>query len=312
MLAITLHSTINFMRTNLKVHLALFTVSLLYGATFSIAKMAMPEFVKPFAFILLRVIVATICIFLFHRHYVKGAIHDKKDLLPLLISAMFGVAGNMLLFFKGLSITSPINASVLMLNTPIFVLVFAAIILKEKLTLTKISGIVIAAVGALLLMGGTRFQFHPETVWGDVYVTLNAIIYAFYLVYAKRLMVKYHPLTVTLYSFFFGFFMVLPFGLNQALQIDFLNLPSHIWMAIAFVTIGSTFLTYVLNAYALKHASSGLVGSYIYLQPVLATLIAIGLGKDMLTTQKFISMLVVFGGVYLASFHKKAAQVLKK
>lgn len=122
-------------------------------------------------------------------------------------------------------------------------------------------------------------------------------------------MVKYHPLTVTLYSFFFGFFMVLPFGLNQALNINFLNLPTHIWLAIGFVTVGSTFLTYVLNAYALKHASSGLVGSYIYLQPVLATLIAIALGKDMLTIEKFISMLVVFGGVYLASFHKKSIEV---
>jgi drug/metabolite transporter (DMT)-like permease len=293
------------MRTNLKVHLALFAVSLLYGATFTIAKLAMPEYIKPFGFILMRVFVAFICIFFFHKYYVKGAIKDKKDLLPLLVSAVFGVAANMLLFFKGLSITSPINASVLMLNTPIFVIVFAAIILKEKLSLKKVSGIIIAAIGALLLMGGSRFQFHPETVWGDIFVTLNAIIYAFYLVYAKRLMVKYHPLTVTLYSFFFGFFMVLPFGLNQVLAIDFLNLPPIIWWSIAFVTIGSTFLTYVLNAYALKHASSSLVGSYIYLQPVLATIIAIALGKDMLTIEKFISMLIVFAGVYIAAFKPK-------
>ncbi|MDZ4668386.1 MAG: DMT family transporter [bacterium] len=295
------------MRTNLKVHLALFAVSLLYAGTFSIAKMAMPEYIKPFGFILMRVFVAFICIFFFHRYYVKDSIKDKKDLLPLIVSAAFGVAANMLLFFKGLSITSPINASVLMLNTPIFVIVFAAIILKEKLTLIKVSGILIAALGALLLMGGSRFQFNPETVWGDIFVTLNAIIFAFYLVYAKRLMVKYHPLTVTLYSFFFGFFMVLPFGLNQVLDIDFLNLPAKIWWAIGFVTIGSTFLTYVLNAFALKHASSSLVGSYIYLQPVLATIIAITLGKDMLTTEKFISMLVVFAGVYIAAFKPKIA-----
>jgi drug/metabolite transporter (DMT)-like permease len=289
------------MRTNLKVHLALFMVSLLYGATFSIAKIAMPEYIKPFGFILLRVSVASVCIFFFHRHYVKGAITDKKDLLPLLVSAIFGVAANMLFFFKGLSITTPINASVLMLNTPIFVVVFAAIVLKEKLTWNKILGIIIAAAGALMLIGGTKFQFQSTTVLGDIFVTLNAIIYAFYLVYAKRLMIKYHPLTVTLYSFFFGFFLVLPFGLNQALEIDFMHLPTLIWACIAFITIGSTFLTYVLNAYALKHASSSLVGTYIYLQPVLATLIAIVLGKDMLSLEKLISMFIVFGGVYLAS-----------
>jgi len=290
------------MQTRLKVHLALFAVSLLYAATFTIAKLAMPLYIKPFAFILMRVSVATVCIYLFHRHYVKGAIKDKKDLWPLFVSAVFGVAGNMLLFFKGLSITSPINASVLMLNTPIFVLVFAAIILKEKLTFNKIAGLLTAALGAILLMGGYKFEFNQDTVLGDIFVMLNAIIYAFYLVYAKRLMVKYHPLTVTLYAFFFGFFLVLPFGLTQTLEIDFAHLPLSIWGAIVFVTVGATFLTYVFNAYALKHASSSLVGSYIYLQPVLATLIAILSGKDFLSLEKFISMLIVFAGVFWASY----------
>ncbi|OYU95433.1 MAG: EamA family transporter [Bacteroidetes bacterium B1(2017)] len=293
------------MRINLKVHLALFMVSLIYGATFTIAKIAMPEYIKPFGFILLRVSVASVCIFFFHRYYVKGAITDKKDLLPLLVSAIFGVAANMLFFFKGLSITTPINASVLMLNTPIFVVVFATFMLKEKLSWNKILGILTAAFGALMLMGGSRFHFNSNTIWGDIFVTLNAIIYAFYLVYAKRLMVKYHPLTVTLYSFFFGFFLVLPFGLNQVLEKDFLHLPAIIWACIAFITIGSTFLTYVLNAYALRHATSSLVGSYIYLQPVLATIIAIASGKDILTTEKLISMLIVSGGVYLSSYKVK-------
>ena len=82
------------------------------------------------------------------------------------------------------------------------------------------------------------------------------------------------------------------------------NITADNGSSIAFVTIGATFLTYVLNAYALKHASSSLVGSYIYLQPVLATLIAIISGKDFLSLDKFLSMLIVFSGVFLASFKK--------
>ncbi|MBC7381633.1 MAG: DMT family transporter [Bacteroidia bacterium] len=292
------------MNERLKVHLALLFVSVLYGATFTIAKIVMPLYIKPFGFILMRVGVACVCIFIFHRLHVKEKITDRKDFIPLVISAIFGVAANMLLFFKGLAITTPINAAVLMLNTPIFVLIFAVILLKEKLTFLKVSGILIAAAGALLLIGGSQFSFDSTTAIGDLYVAINAVIYAFYLVYAKRLMVKYHPLTVTLYSFLFGFFMVLPFGLNQVLEVDFLHLPSLIWFCIAFITIGSTFLTYVLNAYALSHASSSLVGSYIYLQPVFAALIAVLAGKDLLTTQKVVSMMIVFCGVYLATFRK--------
>jgi drug/metabolite transporter (DMT)-like permease len=295
------------MKSSLKVHIALFMVSLIYGATFTIAKQIMPEYVKPFAFILMRVTVAAVCIFIFHSIFVKKRITDKRDFLQLGISALFGVAFNMLLFFKGLSITTPINGAVLMLNTPIFVVIFAALYLKEKITPQKIIGILIAALGALLLMGGGQFNFSSATIWGDIMVSANAIIYAFYLVYAKSLMQKYHPLTVTMWSFVFGWIVVMPFGASEFLEINFASFTPQIWLGIAFITIGSTFLTYVLNAYALQKASSSLVGSYIYLQPVLAALIAILTGKDVLTTEKFCYILVIFSGVFLVSYRKKLA-----
>src|SRR5574343_82459 len=284
------------MKASLKVHLALFTVSLIYGATFTIAKQVMPHYVQPFAFILLRVSVSAICIFIFHSLFIKQKISDWKDIRQLCISALFGVAFNMLLFFKGLSITTPINGSVLMMNTPIFVVVFATLYLKDALSLQKVIGILIAAFGDILLMGGAGFNFSSETVWGDVMVSANAIIYAFYLVYAKSLMHKYHPLTVTMWSFVFGWFVVLPFGYSEFLQIDFASFTPKIWLFVGFVTVGSTFLTYVLNAYALRNASSSLVGSYIYLQPVLATLIAILSGKDLLTLEKLGYILIIFTG----------------
>jgi len=276
-------------------------VSLIYGGTFTIAKVVMPAFVKPAAFILLRIIVATICIFIFHSLTIKQHITDKKDLKKLFVSAMFGVAFNMLFFFKGLSITTPINGAVLMLNTPLFVVIFAAFILNEKITINKIAGILVAASGAILLMGGTKFHFDSERVLGDIMIMFNAIIYAFYLVYAKSLMHKYHPLTVTLWSFFFGFFLVLPFSAGEFSQIEWSTFTPHIWWAIAFVTIGSTFLTYVLNAYALRNASSSLVGSYIYLQPVLAVIIALISGKDNLTLEKAIYIFIIFLGVILVN-----------
>lgn len=299
-----MHLNFGQLKSNLKVHLALFMVSLIYGATFTIAKQVMPMYVKPFAFILLRVSVAAVCIFIFHSIFVKKRITDRKDFLQLGISALFGVAFNMLLFFKGLSITTPINGSVLMMNTPIFVVVFAALYLKEKITIQKILGILVAAMGAILLMGGSRFNFSNDTVWGDVMVTANAIIYAFYLVYAKSLMQKYHPLTVTMWSFVFGWFVVLPFGAGEFLEIDFAAFTPKIWLFVGFITVGSTFVTYVLNAYALRKASSSLVGTYIYLQPVLATLIAIISGKDLLTFEKCCYILIIFCGVFLVSWRK--------
>ncbi|TAE88291.1 MAG: DMT family transporter [Bacteroidetes bacterium] len=297
------------MKASFKVHLALFIVSLIYGATFTIAKQVMPLYVKPFAFILMRVSVAAVLIFIFHSLFIKKRITDWKDIRTLCISALFGVAFNMLLFFKGLSITTPINGAVLMMNTPIFVVVFAALYLKERITAQKIIGIGIAAVGAVLLMGGRNFNFSAQTVWGDVMVTGNAIIYAFYLVYAKSLMQKYHPLTVTMWSFVFGWFVVLPFGAGEFMEIQFSTFTPQVWLGVAFITVGSTFLTYVLNAYALRKASSSLVGSYIYLQPVLAALIAIISGKDLLTIEKLVFILIIFCGVFLVSWQKNTVKM---
>jgi drug/metabolite transporter (DMT)-like permease len=289
-----------------KVHIALFIVTLIYGATFTIAKEVMPLYVKPFAFIMLRIWVAATFLFLFHRLFINEKSPEKSDYKKLFICSVFGVVANMLLFFKGLSLTVPINASVLMMNTPIFVVVFASLLLKERLAIKKISGIVIAAIGAMLLMGGTKFSFNSQTALGDVFVSCNAIIYAFYLVYAKPLAQKYHPLTVTLYAFLIGAVLVVPFAWKEFLEIEWSSFSLKIWLCVLFVTIGSTFITYVLNAYALRHASPSLVGSYIYLQPVLATLIAVFSGKDILTIEKMIFIAIIFSGVFLVNSKLKA------
>jgi drug/metabolite transporter (DMT)-like permease len=249
-----------------------------------------------------------VLIILFHKSFIKEKITDKKDYLKLLVCAIFGVAANMMLFFKGLSITTPINASVLMMNTPIFVIIIAMFWHKEKLSFQKLIGVLLASLGAIMLVGGRKFQFDSDRVIGDVMVAANAIIYAFYLVYAKQLIHKYHPLTVTLYSFLFGTLLVLPFGAYEFSQIDWFTFTPKIWAFVGFITVGSTFLTYVLNAYALRHASSSLVGSYIYLQPVCATIIAITFATDELNFEKLIFMVIVFIGVYLASIKKAKAQ----
>src|SRR5690606_21453747 len=163
---------------------------------------------------------------------------------------------------------------VLMLVTPVFVLLFSAVIQKERIPWNKTLGVAMAALGALFLVGGWRMRFAAETVEGDIYVVLNALSYAIYLVYVRRLMVKYHPITVSKWNFLFGLLYVVPFGYEQLNQVSWSEFSSGAWWVIAFILLGTTFLTYLLNAWALKHASSTLVGSYIYLQPVVATILA--------------------------------------
>ncbi len=288
------------MSKTIKSHLALLLVALIYGANYSIAKMVMFKYLNPFGFIVLRVVGAGILFFIIHALFVKEKI-ENKDLKRLFICSVFGIAGNMLMFFKGLSLTTPINASVLMLNAPVFVLIFSSIVYKIKPRLIQIVGTLIAFAGAFWLIAGKSFQLNSATALGDMFITLNAISYAFYLVYVKDLLLKYKSLTVITYSFVFGAILVIPFGWNDLQNAQFITFTPNVWWAIAFVVLGTTFIAYLLNAWALQKTSSAIVGSYIYLQPIIASIIGVYLGQDELTAQKVWAALLVFIGVYLVS-----------
>lgn len=287
------------MNQRLKVHLALFSVAVIYGSTYSIAKGLMPQLIGPSGFILLRISVAALLFQIVQRFYVREKVRNRTDLLQLAIAAFFGVAMNMLFFFNGLSRTNELNASVLMLNAPVFVLIFSALVLKTKIRKTQIAGVAIAGIGALLLIGGTGFNFSSKTAAGDLMVVVNATSFAFYLVYVKRLLNKYSVLTITSYIFLFGVLYVLPFGLPQLLHARFEDFDGMNWAGLAFVCIGTTFFAYFLNAWAVQKANPVLVGTYIYLQPLLATLIAQWLGRDVLSPERVIFALLICLGVYL-------------
>ena len=253
------------MTKSTKVHLSLFLVSLIYAATFSIAKEVMPYYIKPMGLITIRVWGAISLLWVTHFLFVKESIYGKKDFLMLLKCAVFGVAANMLLFFKGLAITTPINAAILMVTTPLFVAFFSFFLLNEKVTKLKVIGLCFGVFGAILLLLGPSLSFNSSTLWGDVMVMTNAIIYAYYLIIAKPLLHKYSPLTVIKWTFFFGGLLVIPFGFTELKEVKWQAIPNSIWSAIIFLIIGATYITYVLNAWALRNANATLVGAYIFI-----------------------------------------------
>lgn len=291
------------MNSNLKPHLALLGANIIYGLNYTIAKDVMPEFISPFGFIFCRVAGALLLFWaIFAFRFEKIA---KKDLLLLAICGFFGVAGNQLMFFYGLNITTPINAGIIMTSNPILVLIASAIILKNKITLTKVGGIALGIIGALLLLlFKNDFSFGSETLVGDLFIFLNAMSYGIYLVVAVPLMRKYKPLTVITWVFTFGLIYVFPFGVTEFTQIEWSAFSSTIWLEFAFVIICTTFFAYLLNIYGLKKLNPSTVSTYIYLQPLLAAGFAIWSGKDSLDGIKIIAAMLIFSGVYLVSKSK--------
>ena len=276
-------------------------VSIIYGVTFTIAKDVMPAYIDAYGFILLRVTGATLLFWICWFFMPKEKI-DLGDFPRILAAAFFGVAFNMLTFFKGLSLTSPISASVIMVTTPMIVLVLSAIIMKEKMKKRMVSGILLGLIGTgSLILYGKSIGSATNASLGNILVLVNAISYGFYLIIVKKLMEKYNAFTFVKWIYLFGFFMVLPFGWSQFEAVNWAVVPLSIYRKIGFAVAISTFVTYLLNLLTMKELKPTTVAVFIYLQPLFATIFAIGLGKDDLSLVKIISALLIFVGVYMVT-----------
>ena len=282
--------------------IAVFLVQLLYGLNYTFAKFLINEgFIKTFGLTLVRVGGATILFWIFGL-FLKTEKIDKKDYFTFFLGAVFGVGLNMLLFLKGLELTSPIHASVIVTITPIIILVLSSFFLSEKITKLKILGVFLGFCGGVLLtLLGKSTRVADNVVLGNTFIFLNAIAYSIYIIIIKKLTSKYHPFTFIKWLFLFGFFLILPFGYTETTEIQLETFTPYVWFSVLFVVVGATFATYVLNPLALRSLKASTVGVFIYLQPVIAGLFAISMGVDVVSPIKIIAMLLIFSGVYLVT-----------
>jgi drug/metabolite transporter (DMT)-like permease len=286
-------------------HFALIGAALIYGANYIIAKSVMPNPIGPNSFITMRVLGACVLFWIFSWRHIR--IPEKADWWRFLLCAVCGVATNQLLFFNGLSLTSPANASIIMTSNPIIVMLIGAVLFNQKITWGKIIGVFVGMIGAVaLLWMSTLDQSRMSSLQGDIYILVNSISWAFYLVMVKPLMSKYHPLMITSWVFLIGVFLVLPFGGLGLQAVDWSVLNSWQWFSVGYVIVCTTFLTYLFNMIGVNYLSPTAASAYIYLQPVLAGIFAFLFSWYLqlnytgdITWAKVFCTLLIFVGVYL-------------
>lgn len=284
-----------------------FFVALFYAYNFTAAKEVTPEHVGPFGLAWYRVVVTCAIFWIISLFAGPKEKVPFKELPLIALAAFCGVGFNMVTFMWGLSLTSPISASVLMVSTPIIVLVLSALFLKERLHTLRIIGILIGFSGAALLtlLSTGAGAEAKDPFLGNILVLVNAISYAFYILLAKRLTAKYHVFTLMKWLYFFGVLFITPFGIMQGLDFEFSTASTETLLNIGYVILFATFGTYMLNIIAIRTLKPSVVAVFVYLQPLLATLIAVGLDKDVITWQKSIAGFLIFLGVFLTGIKKK-------
>ena len=275
----------------------------------------MPDYIGPYGLVLLRVITASLLFGGLSLFYPSEKI-ERQDYLRIIAATAFGMCLNMVFFIRGLSLSTPINSSVIITIMPIIVMLLSWLFLKEKITSLKFLGIILGFGGALtLVLYGSSFTKNaPNIPLGNAMMLVNAFSYGAYLVIMKPITKKYQVITLMKWMFPMGVLMNLPFGTKELLAVEWQLLPWDAIWRIGFVLIFTTFLAYLLNMYALKEVPPTTIGVLTYVQPIIAIVYATFTGNDQMDLIKSFATLLVFSGVYLVTkkVQNNVDSVLKK
>ena len=293
------------MNSKTKAHIAVLIANLIFGAGYAVIKTITPSYLAPFSLNVVRVVVSLILFWSLLLFKPSRASIDKKDIPLFILCGITGVAINQIMFVKGLSLTSAIHSSLLSLATPIFITIIALWLIKENFSINKFFGLALGIGGATLLVLAKDVQSsNSSSLIGDMFVLINAVSYAFYMVIVRPLMEKYNALHVLRWVFTFGAIFILPIALPDFIATDWSVFGIAQWTALAFVVLFVTFLSYLFTVYGLQELGPSVTGAYIYTQPVFATIIAMVFAGEHFTMIKALAAVLIFSGVYLVNRKK--------
>lgn len=286
------------------------TVQFLFASLTVVAKFVLPS-ISPTGIVFFRITGSAAVFFLLQRVLVRERVRDRRDLAALAGLALIGVVLNQLLFLEGVKRTTAINTNIMVTTIPAFTLAIALIMGRERATWAKLGGIGLAAAGAVYLIGPDRIRLDPGMAFGNALIACNTCSYAGYLVLSKRLLERYHPLTVVTHVFVFGAVLILPFGLVALHDVELWRLPTRALLGLAYIVLFSSLLAYYLSIWALQRTASSLVAMYVYLQPVMTALGAPLVLGERLTGRAALAAAVIFGGLALATWgEQRSGRVL--
>lgn len=281
---------------------ALVLVQIAFGTLPVAGKLAM-EHVGPFGLSLVRVAGATIFFGALVMLRAKVRV-PFRDVLRIAGCGLLGMAANQLLFLGGLERTSATNATVLVTTIPIFTFLVALGLGLERATARGVLGLVVAFAGVLTLVKVERFELAASSLLGDAMIVANALCYAFYLVLVRPYVARYGTLPIVAIGFGASTLAVLPFGVGQLDGVT--SAGAHAWLLLLYVLAVPTLLTYLLNAWALRYASSSTVAIFIYLQPIVGLALAVTVLDEPLGLRAGLGTLAVFCGIALVTWRGRA------
>ena len=283
----------------LKPHLALLVCNVLWAMDYPFYNIVLPHYVHPMAMVSAS-LVATALFSLVPLLWQKAEKVERADIRKLIGAALLiGVLRKVFIMY-GLSMTSPIDGSIIDTIVPLLVLVLSVLLGMDRFTRLKITGLVLGMAGAVaVVLAGASSNHAHSHLWGNVLIFLCACATSVYMVWFKRLIAKYRITTVLRWLYCVAAVVALPFGLKEIVHTDYAAIAKHALFPTLFVLTVPTYLPNLMLNYALKSVPATVSNIYTYLQPVLAIAISVGMGLDKLHADTVIFALVIFVGVGL-------------
>jgi len=285
---------------------AVLAANFFFGTSVIAVKQVSPSLIHPMALTGIRIFCAGSLFWLLYLTHPVATGITKKDYVRLFFCAIAGIAINQSFSITGMSLTSPIHASLLILTTPITITILAAIFLKEKLTVFKIAGLLLGIAGGSILVfsRNTQTPSGSDEMLGDLFVIGGALGYSTYVILIKPLMSKYQPMHILQWVFFMGGWVIIPLAWPQLLNASWSAFTPLHWFCIAYVVLGGTFLAYLFMNYAIRILGAATTGSFIFSQPFFGATAAILILHEPITTPKILAAVCIIGGVLLANYKK--------
>ena len=297
---------------NFKAHAALLVGYIIFGLNIPIAKniLVHEDVCSAFALAFFRIGGAAI-LFWTLSFFTKKESVPFRDLLWLFGASLFGISINQLSFITGLSHTSPIDAAIIGTTSPMMTMLLAAFFLKEPITWKKAIGVLVGALGALLLIfNGNIAEQRQANVVGNLLCLVSILSFSIYLAAFKKIILKYSPVTLMKWMFLFATVCCLPFCWKSVTTVQYSEIPTNIYLQIIYVVALATFFSYLLLPIGQKYLRPTIVSMYNYVQPIMSSLVAVALGMDRFGWVKGSATVLVFLGVYIVTTSKSYAQLM--
>lgn len=301
----------------LKGHAALWVANIVWGLNAPICKSVLvsesnPGGVDPFALSAYRMVGACLLFWTASLFLPRERV-SRRDMAALFFASVFGIQLNQMLFLWGLSLTSPIDSSIIATIVPVLTMILATVFLREPITWLKSGGVALGCFGALLLVYVSQHGAgHTSSVAGDVLCIVSAISYAVYLTAFRDTIIKYSPVTTMKWMFLFAAVVAVAIYFRPLMSVDYAALAPAAWAGIGYVVVCSTFVSYLMVPVGQRFLRPTVVSMYNYVQPVVAVVFTVVVGLDSFGFTKAAAALCVFAGVWLVTKSKSRAQLEKE